>query len=154
MPPSHEDRQLAPTRKRVLPKGSYALIERLARQGAREAAIARQLGFSASTWARVKAKDEKAETAFQRGRDALEQELIAVLRNPNIPEGLSVQEGIALMRQRAHNATVLGNSLFHWRSDVQSTVTAAVQVQISPALTPEAYSAAIAARLGGSNGGS
>lgn len=138
-------RKDGPRRGIRIPAGGYALIERLAKAGGKESAIAQQLGFSASSWARLKAADEKAMLAFQRGRDALEQELIAAVRHPALPDDpeLSISERIALMRSRQHGATVIGNSLFNWARPEVETAPVSVTITLPGAMTPDAYAKTI-----------
>ena len=127
--------------------GQYKLIKALAAAGARESIVARRLGFSAASWSRLKAADAKALAAFQAGRDALELELIAAVRNPALPDDddLSVSERIALMRAQQHGSMVIGNSYYGWnKPDVDASAPVSVTITLPGAMSPGDYAKTVA----------
>lgn len=133
-----------PRRRLAIPAGGYALIKRLAAAGARESYVARKLGLSPAGWTRIKERNPKALASFLAGREELELELIARVKEPELPADYSVAEGIALMRARQHGATVLGNSLFGWtRPDTDTATPVSVTITLPGAMSPGEYAKTI-----------
>lgn len=130
-------------------KGDLSLIRRLAAEGARESAIAKALSLSPSGWTRLKQRDPRAAEAYQAGRDDLERECIAYLRNPTLPDDpeLSISERIAVMKARVLGYQTIGNARLGWRLDAQPEA-GKVNVTISlpsPAASVSDYQARIVA---------
>jgi hypothetical protein len=60
----------------VITKAGYQVIEQLARNGASNGEIARQIGVASSTFVHIRKRDPEVDEALQRGRSALDTEFV------------------------------------------------------------------------------
>ncbi len=92
------------------------IIAELSSKGARERDIARALSMTPPTWRKIKEHDALALEALERGRSEWHARLMHDLSEPECHlEGVSVQQGIALMRQKSINAMFVLKCRFGYR---------------------------------------